>query len=111
MRSLRWIEKWIRPRRSAWMGWAAVHSIHAGLLIVLALLLALPLPIPLTNTFPALAIVLISLSMMEEDGVAIFFGYLMSLVTFGYFAFCASAIETVFFKAGEFVIRLVSGNS
>ncbi len=111
VRSLRWIEKWIRPRRSAWMGWAAVHSAHAALLIVLALLLALPLPIPLTNTFPALAIVLISLSMMEEDGVAIFSGYLMSFVTFGYFAFCASAIEAVFLKSWEFVVRLWSGNS
>ncbi len=109
VRSLRWIEKWIRPRRSAWMRWAAVRSTHAGLLIFMALVLALPLPIPLTNTLPALAIILISLSMMEEDGVAIFLGYLMTLVTVAYFIFWAEAIQAVFLKAWEFAARLFSG--
>ena len=111
VRSLRWIEKWIRPRRSAWMGWAAVRSAHAGLLIFMALVLALPLPIPLTNTFPALAIILISLSMMEEDGVAIFLGYLMTLVTVAYFIFWAEAIQAVFLQAWAFAARLFSGIS
>lgn len=111
VRCLRWIEKWIKPRRSAWMGWRIVQSTHAGLLMFLALLLAIPAPIPLTNTFPALAIILIAVSMMEEDGVAIFSGYVMSLVTVGYFIFCAGAIGTVFLKAWEFAVRLFSGNA
>ncbi len=81
------------------------------LLILLALGLALPLPIPLTNALPAPAIVLIAVSMMEEDGGAIFSGYLMTLVTVAYFLFCAGAIRSIFLRGWEFATRMVFGSS
>ena len=37
--------------------------------------LSLPLPIPFTNTIPAIAILLLSMGMMEEDGLFILLGY------------------------------------
>ena len=106
-RVLRFLEKFIRPRRTAWLGWRAVQQANAFLLIGLALLLALPLPPvpPFTNALPAYAIILITVSMMEEDGWMIWAGYAAVLATLLYFAFWASLIVAVIRKYFEPVLR------
>jgi hypothetical protein len=84
----RFLEKGVRPRRSTWMNWRLTHRLHALLIVLLALLLMLPLPSPPflgSNALPSYAIILVAVSMMEEDGVMIFLGYLASVVTMGYF--------------------------
>ena len=72
-----------------------VHSINALVLAFLAVLLALPIPpvIPLTNTLPAYGILLVALSMMEEDGALIWVGYVVTALTTVYFVVWAAAIE------------------
>lgn len=72
------LERWVKPRRDQWLNRPVARWINCGLISTLALILALPLPpvIPFTNSVPAIAIMLICLSMMEEDGVLIWFGYL-----------------------------------
>jgi hypothetical protein len=97
---LRFLEKFIKPRRTAWLGWRSAQQFNAGLLILLALMLALPLPPlpPFTNALPAYAIVLITVSMMEEDGWMIWAGYTAALAAVLYFAFWASVIVAVIHK-------------
>lgn len=85
VRMLRWVERWVKPRRSEWMEWRAVRCGNALVIAWLGLLLALPLPIPATNVLPAQAIVVLTASMMEEDGRLIWLGYLYALVTTAYF--------------------------
>ena len=85
VRMLRWVERWVKPRRSEWMEWRVVRCGNAMLIAWLGLLLALPLPIPATNVLPAQAIVVLTASMMEEDGRLIWLGYLHALVTTAYF--------------------------
>jgi hypothetical protein len=92
---LRLLERLVRPRQTRWLAWPSARCVNALLLVFLAALLALPIPpvVLFTNTLPALAIILIAASMMEEDGVTIFIGYLLSLVAVIYFVLVGGAIE------------------
>ena len=62
-----------------------------GLVVVLsALFLMAPLAfIPFSNTLPALAILLLSIGILQHDGVFILLGYLFLVVTLFYFALIA----------------------
>jgi hypothetical protein len=94
------IEKWVRPRQTQWMTWTSARRGNALLLAFMAFLLALPIPplILFSNTLPSYAIILLAASMMEEDGVLIWFGYAMSLATVIYLAVVADAIVRFFAK-------------
>ena len=87
VRVLRLLERMVKPRSSAWMNWQVIRSANALLVCFMAFLLFLPLPPipPLTNTLPGWAIVLLAISMMEEDGVMIWLGYAVSAGTTIYF--------------------------
>ena len=100
LKVLRFLEKGIRPRRTSWMSWPAALVFNALVIVWMAFLLALPLPPvpPLTNMLPSYAIILLAASMMEEDGVLIWAGYAVSLVTTVYFIVCAGVIATHFGK-------------
>jgi len=77
LRALRWLERGIHPRPTALVTTPTARRFNAGLLMWGAFLLALPIPptIPCSNLTPGAAIILISLSMAEEDGVTIWLGY------------------------------------
>lgn len=85
---LRIVEKLARPRRTPWMTARLARSFNALLMTLMGLLLALPFPPfpPLTNALPCYCIILLAASMMEEDGVMIWFAYLLSLGTVVYLA-------------------------
>ena len=77
------------------MNWRVTRIVNALLICLNALLLALPLPSPPfigSNALPCYAIILLATSMMEEDGVMIWFGYIASAVTTAYFAFFGTMI-------------------
>ena len=91
------IEPWLKPR---WL-WVFKHPLvgrSAGLMIVCCgLLLALPLP-PGTNAPPALAIVCLSIALLEQDGLCLLLGFILfglngiffgGLAYFGYEAILA----------------------
>lgn len=88
MKIVRIVEKIARPRRTPWMTTRAARFVNALLMTFMGLLLALPFPPlpPLTNTLPCYCIILLAASMMEEDGVMIWFAYLLSLGTVVYLA-------------------------
>ncbi len=72
------VEKWFKPRWNTIADNPLLHTL-AGLCIAgLGLLLALPLP-PGTNAPPAIAIVALSIGLLEKDG-------LLMLIGFGIFA-------------------------
>jgi len=109
---LRFIERWSRPRRTAWMDWRLARSGNALLIALMALLLALPLPsVPFfpTNGLPAYAIILIAAAMMEGDGVLIWFGYAAALVTIAFFASFTHTVVDVVNAVYQFVQHLLAG--
>ncbi len=77
-RFLKRMEKWVKPRRDKWLASAPSRWVHCLLIAVLALLLALPLPpfVVFSNIVPGAVLVLICVSMMEEDGALIWLAYL-----------------------------------
>ncbi len=95
-RVLLWIERMSKPRRTAWLAWPAARLANCGLIIFLAFLLALPIPpvLPFTNTLPGVGILLLAVSMMEEDGVMIWFAYGAVGLTVIYFALAGGLIWT-----------------
>ncbi len=85
------LEKFLRPR---WAVLAVGHPAHAGagLAISLAaifLSLPIPPPFPLTNTIPGFAIILLSLGLLERDGLVIVAGYLLTAIAGVYVALIA----------------------
>jgi hypothetical protein len=88
VKALRFIEKLVKPRRSVWLTAPVIRSVNALLVISMALMLALPIPptIPLSNMLPSYAIILLSFSMMEEDGWLIWLAYFVTAGTLIYLA-------------------------
>ena len=104
---VRIVEKFAQPRRTPWMTTRAARFVNALLMCFMGLLLALPFPPlpPLTNTLPCYCIILLAASMMEEDGVMIWFAYLLSLGSVVYLALNVFVI----FEAVKKAIELFRG--
>ena len=101
---LRWIEKFVRPRRTNWLRWRIVEKVNTLILLALALLLALPLPSPpffFTNSMPAYAIILLAASIMEEDGLLIWVGYAGALVNVVFFTLIGGGIAQLILKCWQ----------
>lgn len=72
-------EKVLHPRlaflcRNLWL-----HRLHGVLVALLSVLLALPLPIPFSNLLAAIPILLLSLALLEDDGIFLMAGYLAAI--------------------------------
>jgi hypothetical protein len=89
IRMLRFLEKRARRRGDKWLGWDSARLFNCAIIIAMAVLLSLPIPIAFTNQPPAFTILLISLAMMEEDGVLIWYGWVSALITTAYFVLLA----------------------
>jgi len=77
------LEKFLRAR---WTGLLDSHpaQMAAGFAIVLSaffLSLPIPPPFPFTNMIPGFAIVMLCLGMLERDGLVVFFGYALTVVS------------------------------
>ncbi|MEI6280114.1 MAG: exopolysaccharide biosynthesis protein [Verrucomicrobiae bacterium] len=86
------LEKHLRVR---WTVFSDSHAarMSSGLAISFAaVLLSLPIPppFPLTNTIPGFAIILLSLGIMDRDGIVIFCGYLLTAIAAVYFGLIAA---------------------
>jgi hypothetical protein len=83
LKGLRWIavpaEKILHPRLPGLCRNVALHRTNGMLVAFLAILLALPLPIPFSNLLAAVPILLISLALLEDDGVFLIAGYLAAI--------------------------------
>lgn len=90
-KSIRLIEKLLRPRLIFLTRTPALVQLHAFLLLIAALVLLLPIPIPFTNSFPAWAILLVAAGLLERDGLFILAGYFVFAVGVLYFIFLGEA--------------------
>jgi hypothetical protein len=97
-------ERLVRPRWFLLTRTAAANFVHGLALIVAGVLLIFPLGlVPFSNTLPALAILFLSLGLLERDGVFIVLGYAMNLATIVYFGVLAlSAL-----LAGQSLLNLI----
>lgn len=86
---LKAIETFSRPRWSVFFQKGFLYNIYGALILITALLLLPPLPIPYSNFLPALTLVLLSLALIERDGVLLLLGCVMFLATLAFFAFLA----------------------
>jgi hypothetical protein len=79
------MKRWVHPRM-LWMHCYRFMKIMNGLLLItLGLMLALPLPIPFTNIIVSWPIFLISLGLLEDDGLFILIGYGIACCAFLFF--------------------------
>jgi hypothetical protein len=103
LKFVRWIEKSAKPRRTAWLDKSWARWVNGLLLIIWGLFLSLPLPPipPLGNTLPSYAIILLAVSLMEEDGVLIWWAYGVSVFNIIYFACWAEILVNLFMKWGH----------
>lgn len=80
---LRWLESWCKPRLIQLFG--VVGDRMVGLFAFLAALSVL-IPFPGTNFPPSIALVIVSVAVMEEDGYLLILGYLLGLAGLAYTA-------------------------
>lgn len=78
---IRRLKPWVHPRimwicRSTWM-----QKVNGLMIVILGIFLALPLPIPLSNLTAGWSILLLSLGILEDDGLFVLIGYLISFIT------------------------------
>jgi len=112
VRFLRWLEKFMRPRRTRWLGTPPAKRVNILLIAALALVLALPLPSPpffFSNSLPAYAIILLAASIIEEDGVLIWIAYGMVLVNAIFFALIGGAIVSAIAHGWEALVKYFPG--
>lgn len=84
------IEKWLKPRISPLTSPAAQRVNSMGIIFGGILLMAPLGLIPFSNTMPATAILLLSLGMMQRDGLCVLLGYVALAGTVVYFGFLAN---------------------
>lgn len=91
---LRLVEKLVRPRRTQWLSWPVARVGNSLVILAMAFLLALPIPpvILFSNSLPSFAIILVAVSMMEEDGLMIWLAYLAALIAMAWMGLSAGVI-------------------
>lgn len=107
LKFLHFVEKLAQPRRTPWMTTRIARCANALIMAFMGLLLAMPFPPlpPLTNALPCYCIILLAVSMMEEDGVTIWFAYALSLGTIVYLGLNVFLIVEAGKKAVELIRR------
>ena len=93
---VRKIKPWIHPRLIRLCHSPFMKKMNGLMIVILGIFLALPLPMPLSNLTAAWSIFLIALGMLEDDGVFVFIGYLISLLTIAFFLFMGLTIKNIF---------------
>lgn len=87
-KSLPWIirmEEKIKPRWEVLFNLSWLRKLHIGIMLTSGILLTAPIPVPLTNTFPAYAVLLFSIGMLERDGLLVIGGHVLFLISILYF--------------------------
>lgn len=83
---LNWCRFLTRPRLVFLIQNPWLHRCHGLLVALLGFILALPLPIPLSNVLIAFPIVILGLSMLEDDGLLLILAYFSASLAFTFFA-------------------------
>lgn len=87
-KSMPWIirmEEKIKPRWEILFNLSFLPQLHVGIMLISGVLLTAPIPIPLTNTFPAYAVLLFSIGILERDGLLVAGGHAFFVISILYF--------------------------
>ena len=79
------LEKFLKVRWSFFFKDRFFKAFNVLVICIQALLLALPFPIPFSNKVPALAIAVLVIGELEEDGVMVFISYIISILSLAFF--------------------------
>lgn len=80
------LDKWVRPRALTLTA-GPMARINGLVLIFTGLLLMAPFGlVPFSNTAPAVAILLLTMGMLQRDGIFVLLGYLSTVLTVIYFS-------------------------
>ena len=83
------LDRWLQPRWSG-LTTSPMQRVNSAVLVLGGLLLMAPLGlIPFSNTVPAVGILLLTVGMMQRDGVFVLLGYLGHVLTVVYFGVLA----------------------
>lgn len=83
------LDRWLQPRWSG-LTTSTMQRVNSAVLVFGGLLLMAPLGlIPFSNTVPAVGILLLTVGMMQRDGVFVLLGYLGHVLTVVYFGVLA----------------------
>lgn len=82
------LEKFTKPRLEILLSGPGMPQLIGAVIAVCGFYLSLPIPPPflLTNTIPGVAIILLSLGLMERDGALVVGGYVFAVIATVYFA-------------------------
>ncbi|MCD6051981.1 MAG: Exopolysaccharide synthesis, ExoD, partial [Verrucomicrobia bacterium] len=103
VRLVKWIERMVKPRGRDWIANEASRRAHGLLIAFMGLLLTLPLPIVFTNSLPGLAVIFVCVSMMEEDALLIWAGYVFAAGSVIYLLALSKIIIALFERYSESV--------
>ena len=78
------LKKLIHPRLDLFCHTVISKYINGVLIVLLGLILALPLPIPFSNLLAAWSLFGICVGLLEDDGLFVVFGYILTLVTIAF---------------------------
>jgi len=93
---VRKIRSWIHPRLIWLCHSSALEKINGLIIFILGVFLALPLPIPFSNLAAAWSIFLISLGMLEDDGILVLIGYVVFVLAAIFFLFLGLTAKEFF---------------
>lgn len=103
---LGFLETWISPRNSRYFEIPWIQSFHGWLMLSVGVLLWIPWPpvFLLSNFFPGIAIVLLSLSLMEQDRRGTWIAYVLSVLALVY----TILLVYVGKEISEFALKLIN---
>lgn len=100
------IERFIRPRWLVFTSNAAMNRLNGLMLTFGGVLLLFPFGlVPLSNTLPGYAILFLAAGLLERDGIFVFLGYVLNIVTVFYFG----ALFVGALAAGQGITALLGG--
>lgn len=79
------IERWFHPRLPFFVTNDKMIRIHGIFVMLMGFTAAIPLPLPLNNLVAALPILLLGLSLLENDGALVIASYLAAIPCFVYY--------------------------
>jgi hypothetical protein len=79
------MERWFHPRMLFLATNSQMIRVHGLFIMILGLIASFPIPLPLNNLVAGFPILLLGLSLLEEDGLLVIVSYLASIPCFIYY--------------------------
>lgn len=93
---LKKMERLVYPRFELLCNYPAHQVVNGLLIFTLAIFLAIPFPIPFTNLIAAWPMFFLGLGLLEDDGLVILIGYVLTFVAFVFFLSIFLAVKSIF---------------